>query len=431
MKNRSVEAPPLASEAPGDDAAAPSAESPQARRVRLVFTWAFGLVVAGLALPAVVGAMVVGVQVLLGEERGIPSDSFLATLPEEVRAPMWVDFLAATEGDRTRYRTNTHWIAGPYAGEFYNVSEAGVRRTVQASEGGPRVFMFGGSTMWGYHSSDAETLPSLVSAELARRGISAQLVNHGQIGYVSAQEATYLAQLVATGDAPAVAVFFDGLNDVDVPQRLASYGYHAPAELPHLHFADMDLRAERARRDDPWKMTRAGLLKFRVVSAFADSRLGRRLHLRPEPPGQGGGWDEEDERRKVELIASGYATTLAMVEGLAHARGFEPLFFWQPTISRKKTLTDHETPPKFIGAENGDHFTAAAEAVRRAVGDDPHFRDISGLLDDMTETAYTDGRHYTLRAKEVIAARIAADLAALLEDPERLHGDGDGDGDAP
>lgn len=367
-----------------------------------------------LALPVVLIALVGAVEVVLGERVNMPRRGFLDTLPEAEREGMWTEFLEATQGDRQRYRSNAHWIGGAYAGTYYNVDEAGVRRTVQATKKGPKVFMFGGSSLWGFHAKDAETIPSLVSSELAKLGVDAEVVNHGQIGYISVQEAIYLSQLVAEDDIPAVAVFLDGLNDVDSPKLLSSVGWHTPAEVTGIHFADADYYGERQNRRTAWTSLKASLRKFRAIEP-----LGA-FGILPEPPPPGaGGWTETDEARMYELIAHGYASSVAMAEGLGRGHGFDTLFYWQPTVSRKKTLTDHESPPRFIGARDGTHFTKVTEHVVRRLAGKPHFKDISGLLDDLTETGYTDSRHYTVLGKRMIAARIAQDLAPRLRpEPE-------------
>lgn len=390
-----------------------TSSAPARPRASLTLQAVVLVAVLALVLPTLFAAMVVGFELALGERPNVLRRGFLDTLPEEDREPMWEEFIAVSNGDNSRYRTNAHWIWGPFEGEYYNVDADGVRRTVQATPSGPRVFMFGGSSLWGFHARDAHTIPSLVSEELARLGVDAEIVNHAQIGYVSTQEVIYLSQLVAGGDIPAVAVFLDGLNDIDAPKLLSSVGWHTPAEVTGIHFADSDFYEERQHRRSVWKGLAASLRELRVIQSLVT------IGLFPSGPRPGGGWRPgEDDERMASLIAEGYANNVAMAAGLGRSRGFETLFYWQPTVATKKTLTDHESPPRFIGADDGRHFIAVTQAVRRTLADEPRFRDISGLLDDLTETGYTDSRHYTVLGKRMVAARIAADLAPLLRPSE-------------
>ena len=48
--------------------------------------------------------------------------------------------------------------------------------------------MFGGSTMWGTGARDACTIPSLLARALQGRGMSLEIINFGETGYVRTQE---------------------------------------------------------------------------------------------------------------------------------------------------------------------------------------------------------------------------------------------------
>src|SRR6185503_11851341 len=99
----------------------------------------------------------------------------------------------------------------PRASRFVNVSADGVR----ASKGGApdlsgvgpqSVFVFGGSTMFGYGVADAETVSSHLQAIL---GPGARVHNLGRAYYYSRQENLFFESLAQAGLRPKVAVFVD------------------------------------------------------------------------------------------------------------------------------------------------------------------------------------------------------------------------------
>lgn len=96
--------------------------------------------------------------------------------------------------------------------KYVNVNEFGVR-----SNGNPAghfspmngsVWMFGGSTTFGYGVADSETIPAFLQ-QITNRDV----VNFGRGYFYSAQENMLLRQLLATGLAPSKVVFLDGINE--------------------------------------------------------------------------------------------------------------------------------------------------------------------------------------------------------------------------
>ena len=84
------------------------------------------------------------------------------------------------------------WVRpGRYEG-FLTIEPSGYRRTVQTLQGDPasrrHVFLFGGSTMWGYTARDPSTIPSFVAAQLRAAGVrDVEIDNKAQSAYNLAQ----------------------------------------------------------------------------------------------------------------------------------------------------------------------------------------------------------------------------------------------------
>src|SRR5438132_9432797 len=107
------------------------------------------------------------------------------------------------EFDTTENKTWTpyvYWRRRPFAGNYINVNEMGIRRTwnpdVPKGVNGSnhiKIFMFGGSTMWGTGARDDYTISSIVSRSLSKEyGIDVSVTNFGESGYVSTQEVIML-----------------------------------------------------------------------------------------------------------------------------------------------------------------------------------------------------------------------------------------------
>src|SRR6185369_4951231 len=102
-----------------------------------------------------------------------------------------------------------YWRRQPFAGRFINIDERGVRRTwksANATAAARRVFLFGGSTMWGTGARDDHTIASELARDLEERGFGdVEVTNFGEGGYVSMQDLVLLEDEIRHGSRPAVA----------------------------------------------------------------------------------------------------------------------------------------------------------------------------------------------------------------------------------
>lgn len=107
-----------------------------------------------------------------------------------------------------------------FQGKYVNVRDQ-IRRSVpdrsDDTAGHPfRIFFLGGSTMYGFHLTDEETIPScLVRAYRLTHpnGRPIYVVNLGMPFYHSYQELIQLADLLFKDEKPDMVVMLDGLND--------------------------------------------------------------------------------------------------------------------------------------------------------------------------------------------------------------------------
>lgn len=160
---------------------------------------------------------------------GFPKGNFIQRAHPEVDYSKVYPGISASEIDLIQRESfELPYVFQPFTG--FQLAPA-KKRTVEVSEAGFRVgptpqpwppsatalnvYVFGGSTTFGYAVGTSNTLP----AELQRAleplfpNRAVQCYNFGCGGYFSSQERLRFEQLLSDGFVPQVAVFVDGLND--------------------------------------------------------------------------------------------------------------------------------------------------------------------------------------------------------------------------
>src|SRR5262245_30798240 len=123
---------------------------------------------------------------------------------------------------RLEWRSYVYWRRrSPFRSTYVNVDAGGFRRSwrdprAAASARPIRIFVFGGSTLWGMGARDDFTIPSYLAKFLAEEVPDArvEVTNFGELGYVSTQEVLSLEIALQRGDVPDIVIFYDAINDV-------------------------------------------------------------------------------------------------------------------------------------------------------------------------------------------------------------------------
>ena len=260
---------------------------------------------------------------------------------EDGAAPSARDFWAEQSQTRVRWLPLSYWAVEPIAGEFINVSQQGLRRTISsgADMDSPLVFFFGGSAIWGEGARDAYTIPSQVAQLLLANAATARVQNYGQTGYVSAQDLVLFQSQLAQGNIPRLAVFYQGFNDVLSAQLqdMSGLPYH---ELQRASDAEA---GRLLRQGQPILLppnVRPDKLNWSLVAtagARADDIVDRWLA----------------NRRLIRAAGSEF--------------GVDVIFIWQPTVFSKSPLTAFESG-------------VLAENDREMPGFSDLYRDVNHLL---------------------------------------------------
>ena len=119
------------------------------------------------------------------------------------------------QGLGQRYYPFVEYLEKPRKGKFVNVSEQGARchypdrESCTAKGGRQEIWIFGGSTTFGYGVKDSET----IAANLGRMLPDFRIINFGAGGYYSTIERIRFENLLTEFPPPRAAIFIDGIND--------------------------------------------------------------------------------------------------------------------------------------------------------------------------------------------------------------------------
>ena len=307
-----------------------------------------------------------------------------------------------------------HWRGVPHTGRYINISADGLRRTLQnkgpqssATPPAPKpkrsIWVFGGSTVWGWGARDEYTIASYLARELADSGHVVEVVNYGQIGYVSTQEVLALSSELRRGASPDVVVFLNGYNDLmaalqegvaGLPQNESNRRAEFNVGLPGA------LAAETRRSATMWLVK--GLL--------------RRAGAAPDARQIFGGPGQPTLETLGKDVIGVYAENVRLVEQIRAAHGFDALYYWQPVAFGKKQLVGDER----AAAKDWPALEKLLVHVRERFATTPplsegsRFRDLSGLFDDSPEPIFIDTCHFSEQENVVVAREIVNDLIPIL-----------------
>lgn len=344
---------------------------------------------------------------------GVLTDTYgEATWPREYEAELDRSY-------KVHWRPYVYWRRKAFQGEHINVDTSGIRLTVRpssqpASAAQSKVFMFGGSTMWGTAARDSFTIPSIVASELAAAGVAKDVTNFAETGYVSTQAALALLLELRKGNVPDVVIFYDGVNDTfsAYQQQVAgkplneynrvedfnlSRGF-AAGRRRQIVLRDVSngLRTVQLSR---WLLQRTGLERVRGTATDTSFTLQA----------------TRGDTLADEVVAA-YRSNIDMVRALGERHGFKSLFYWQPTIFDKPQLTDFEQARRADMESVAPFFQATAAAIRRSglSGDTHGFHDLSDIFAEVHDPVFVDWCHLRESGNMIIARRIARDILDLV-----------------
>ncbi|MCX5873687.1 MAG: SGNH/GDSL hydrolase family protein [Deltaproteobacteria bacterium] len=290
------------------------------------------------------------------------------------------------------YDPFTQFRERPFVGKYVNVDPRGFRPVKNQgpwvpSEAETNIFLFGGSTAFGYGVTDNETIASFLQEILndSKPTRLARVYNLGRCSYISSQELIFLEKLIQSGIVPDVAIFIDGLNDFAHYKGVPGF----TKEL--TKFMDEGEIPE-------WK---------RIVKGLPVVRMFSKKEKYEES-------NSEIQRDSIiREIVKRYKTNNNLVKVICDKFTIKPLFVWQPTPVYKYDQSynifgkfDYE---RFLPYVRVGYETIAKDYLAGQFGE--NFLWLAGMQEDLKEPLYVDAAHYSARMSKLIAEQIASALS--------------------
>lgn len=334
-----------------------------------------------------------------------------------------------------------YWSAQPYKGKYFNIGSDGLRRTfndVSATGGKPfRIFVFGGSTLYGLGARDDYTIPSFLARDLAKDGIrNIEVFNYGQPGYSSTQEVIRLFLQLRQGDVPNLVIFYDGVNDTVAAYQYGAAGLTSQEYNRAREFNVLNPKIPSKRL----ALYTAAAITFVNASALGKVVRGAMLYVARPLYEYIHGWLPRNRAKATGKIMPywGVVANREMKEGLPRATvetyirnmllveqagrdlSFKCLFYWQPIIYWKNPLSHFE---KRVVLESGSVYPGLEKVVRATYADAHEasasheggvgLHDISDILNG-EKSCFWDPWHITENCDAVVAARIEKDVLPIV-----------------
>ena len=326
---------------------------------------------------------------------------------------------------RVDWKPYVEWWQRPFRGAYVTIDERGLRPTPgedAAQEGAIRILCFGGSTMMGMGARDEHTIPAVLARRLGELSHRVAVTNYGQLGHNSTQEAITLQQLLKAGERIDVAVFYDGINEMACAEQTgrADGLFNEARRRAEFNLLHSDRRREL----------------FAAAMIAAAPRTLRRLRqltglsLAGPVPATEADLSRVDIGALAAEVIAAYAANLRLVRLLAREYGFRPIFFWQPALTTKRTLTRDEQRWDKDYTKHPEArrrlYAAILDARRgcREIADAADTVDLSALFDDWTDPVYIDLYHLSEAGNAAVAGAMLPSLAAAAHalEQERQRG---------
>jgi len=319
-----------------------------------------------------------------------------------------------------QWKPYVYWRNQPYQGKYINIAENGLRFTpdpVKAHQSGTpplRIFMFGGSTLWGTGARDSMTIPAVLAREISDKGITAEVTNFGQSGYVNTQEFIGLLLELQKEKIPDLVIFYDGVNDT-----FSAY-QQGVAGVPQNEFnrvTEFSLIA-RANRAKLWFVAFQNTLHDLSILRFLEGLLSRFGIIHQQGALSTSAFvSNQDYDALAQDVVARYKSNVKMVNALAKQYGFKVLFYWQPTIFQKKHLTEYESSSRQDVRPMELFFLKTYALAQQSIGThETHsqVRDLSLIFSNVREPLYVDWCHLAELGNTLIAKEMASDVFSVV-----------------
>ncbi|MDQ7023973.1 MAG: hypothetical protein Q9P44_00255, partial [Anaerolineae bacterium] len=306
--------------------------------------------------------------------------------------PSAQDFWQEQAQTRVRWSPYTYWVVDEFQGDYINIDSNGIRFTPNyATDDSQRIFVFGGSTVWGEGARDAYTIPSHLARLLNENETPQIVTNFGQTGYVSTQDAIWFQLQLTQGNVPDIAIFYQGFNDT-----LSAWGQNLTGITLQENSRLNDTEAGRILRNGQpvLRMPNESLQQYDLSLANV-------------------------ENADAETIAARWFANVELVNALSSAYDVKVIFVWQPAIMFKSPLTATEQAiiERWENERAGlfDLYTEVDTIIRQGVQNYANIIIVSDLFVGVEDSIFHDLVHITEIGNGIVAEALLPDIITHLE----------------
>ena len=352
---------------------------------------------AGVGVFCVLCALVVlsvGLVPKIGtlKDRLSPRDPFQPAEPAQSAAASeepWFDELSSDLGNaRFNWRTTSEFLTQDVTSPTVNIIDGERRTWAPPACDCPRlnVWIFGGSSVFGYWQRDGHTIASEIARAAWDDGIALDVSNFGQPAYTLWQDVGRLSELLATKEElPDIVLFMDGANEfgVQVDRNKAGYGTdESPASA----------------LDNPMRTLfpqALGILNWLAPGQSNPDDKGPDAHLNPEEVAGHAVTRYRQSKKAATLLLDGAGS------------GYD--FTWQPLYDGSAGTGDIE----FVGSAIVDEWSTMRDTSVAALP--PDVTDYSDLLSSEDALVFYDLMHLNERGARLVATEWYERLQPRLE----------------
>lgn len=292
------------------------------------------------------------------------------------------------------YEPFTQFRERPYSGKYVYIDPNGFRKVLNQKIWPPvksnfNIFMFGGSTLFGYGISNEDTIASYLgkSLENMSEGMQIAVYNFGRGFYYSTQERILYEQLLTEGHVPNLAIFFDGLNE-----------FYNSSNQPMMTDRLSKIINKPIKKTMFTQMTND--LKQKAFSYYNYHKLLI---------------ESSDIEKQIygnaamkERVVNNYLQNMRIISAVSMEYNVTPLFVWQPVPTYKYDLKYH-----VFSNEGFDSHLASMpgyQHMRNIVSSNSlkeNFLWLADIQEGIQEPLYVDLVHYTAEFSKLLANEMA------------------------
>lgn len=283
-----------------------------------------------------------------------------------------------------------------YEGKYININNESIRKTINPCLNNSlkkiKIFVFGGSTIWGIGSRDIGTIPSYLSKYLCPNNYSIEVTNFGEDGYTNTQEIIKFELELRKNNIPDIVIFYDGINDFSTSYQNEVAGFPHNVENRKREFNSKDK------------------LSYNIIGLF--SNLYKVLYKIKEII-----YIKKSNNIFLNAnlnndIINIYFNNIKIIKSLENDYKFKSFFYWQPLISTKQNLSKDE-----INIYNKKYFNYLHinyNLISNLINESNEVINLIDIFNNINETIFMDYCHISENGNSIIAKKISKDILEYL-----------------